>query len=1714
MALFHDRDSIDAVDYKSEQYGNLDDLEYIDEFAYDRCFKLKECRVLDAKYWPKEDERIAQSFISKWISRIIHNDELERKIQFVKNGDKSSTKAPVSRDRFRKILPRKWPQMPGKVPRLWKEDAELAERFCKHMAELEMGTLVCEPIDVDGFVNQVSELIDSNDPLGNVALVALMGFGIQMENSVVIAYAADEMVKRRDSRVVMDGGVVAGLMLPLLAGLPKKDRFHQRSLVKQYRLEHFQFSNKDAVACDDGFLYVFSACGMFKYGTGNQYTVASMLYLQSNKYSKAMQSSKKWMCCIGKYLYCRTSEMPAYRVDKVCCEKLELVQELQFQSYSDRLYLHASKSFPMVTDGKFLYTVRCDTRHVDVHKRVSKKKKDTTPKKQNAVVGNRVMRGSTWIWGNQDGGVGNFGTIRNFGTWPVGHSASVHVAWDVAPEKIYVYRWQEDIDQDIVLVENANHASIVVCQYDPSQLVFISETIQPEALTPILERVLPLRDVQEDDIFLTKLHIHPISISSSTTAWLCDGNEADCIGGNVNPRYRCTKGCDFDLCDACLDSSEILDTDMDMEQSNVPSLEISGSGLAKPVLRRTTARGIASRVGARILGQNFNAQLHNEENGTQITVKFLSSTEVGSGGMFSSTGNKVLNFHVVGMEDEWMELLQQGSIIANIPNQIGKPFADKSKESMSSEAKTLVCDSMYSLWNSQFSKNEILTAMQKFHMDKNRAAQWLQTSVSNIRNCPMIKHTKTIDLQYRKGFPRMDASTLSSCTCFTDGKTLQFLLPPTPYRWEMTKEVSCDIHLVYDLASGLSQDSKKTLSTNSLISPGSPCSFNVATNSIVAYNAAERCILEFSTLKSISNAECGEFIQQLLAPTFDCSINQITLYDVGEIVQNTLFNLLQCQFVLPIEANIVENLSRSISKSALRQTSHRMLKFEKSRLQRKIKVFDRRIICFQETNTESEGKKVAFVADCSSSTLSRIAHMLHICIACKEECHSRTSLQQLSVVLAIVDASLTIASHDEASLVCFREYVLGTLRLHFEFLLSGALNQFEKSQVDCEVLHGLQKLCGNIVLQSIQLELVCETSNELLRVVQVCIDKSLKYKAVDVDHFFRQLLLIFATCKPLCKRISIAILDDSNIGVWAQLLELSRLSPPIHSKVHHSKMDQTPIIQFLQALHYSILADVALWNKHSNRIVALFSLSVNHSIMLMKQTQSVQRPHITHSPFLEYVLPIALASIASLDVDNFDGLLSIVEIITLLVNAVHNDWCSDLLPDDQTIERKKLLQSEVDNSVIIESPHPYGRGQVLKRTIKVAGATRLSLEFDKRCETVNDSDCVSIFRGTSQKEKIPSLSCFGPCLNSYGELKASWSHAPILVKGDTATVVFNASTKPQDSRHEKHRWGIRCRISGVFTERCTLKQKLQTEVDSIYSKLILPLLQGSLPKLSELSCGQWLGATSLGSVVAARYFDSLSDRWHEYVRIANFAFEEFVGKKHHTIATQFRALKAKALRSWDNFRQNLMLVILFGSFPGFLSMTFETFCAVAVQDNIKILDDVGNAVSRIMRWVLRMTQVVKECYYISVENTSFDEFQEEYGGTEERLQDLCDILGINTKSKKQDEALSAAFKALQGKPYADNSVTDCIVSFLDSRANTLALLLGCPAIGNAKHSVEASQIGARNLSSCTNSIACQISPNGKEDFLENVQCFVKSMLDPLDLKDAICHQHKRLEQRR
>ena len=73
----------------------------------------------------------------------------------------------------------------------------------------------------------------------------------------------------------------------------------------------------------------------------------------------------------------------------------------------------------------------------------------------NIGVGDKVVRGAAWDWGNQDGGPGRMGEVMELTTWKGKHNAGVTVKWSHNSGFIGLYRWDFEGLYDLTVVSRS-----------------------------------------------------------------------------------------------------------------------------------------------------------------------------------------------------------------------------------------------------------------------------------------------------------------------------------------------------------------------------------------------------------------------------------------------------------------------------------------------------------------------------------------------------------------------------------------------------------------------------------------------------------------------------------------------------------------------------------------------------------------------------------------------------------------------------------------------------------------------------------------------------------------------------------------------------------------------------------------------------------------------------------------------------------------------------------------------------------------------------------------------------------------------------------------------------------------------------------------------------------------------------------------------------------
>ncbi|KAH9090129.1 hypothetical protein Ae201684P_014881 [Aphanomyces euteiches] len=529
-----------------------------------------------------------------------------------KKGDTAPSISSTITFQLDEVGPREWQHIPGRDIAMWDRDAVQGSLYspqldcASKLLQLKPGTLRYEPIDVEKFVSGIRNFLREqgifvpsslSQSTGKWTLAAfraslvLLAFGVQLQSAVILHELSFLWLETKvtDITIPSEDSVVLEMALKGLSTFPDGAACRlalpvSRCIIGSWITEVYRPSVRDAIACDGRFLYIYGRLGLLKIGTGAGDTLRNMVYSHCRTYCRAADVERSWLCLIGDSLYCRTITMPGHCVDRISLD-FQTITPLLLGS-SSTTGVSSTSVYAMVTDGTSLYTISCrdqlaflKTPAPPMLQRSKAKRKEKTAAisalEANPIqVGNRVVRGPDWKWSNQDGEPGSVGTVERISTWGGVQGSGITVRWD-KNQRMNTYRWGAEGCFDIQIVEEDASGNIVaqrplkrdttkpngspsrslhqfvVCRYDPSQLSSYLD-LPDESLHGLLNIASKVDCSVDPDAKpqLTKVHEHPVGESTLTTSWICDGQQAGCLGPSV-PRYRCLEGCDYDLCASC-----------------------------------------------------------------------------------------------------------------------------------------------------------------------------------------------------------------------------------------------------------------------------------------------------------------------------------------------------------------------------------------------------------------------------------------------------------------------------------------------------------------------------------------------------------------------------------------------------------------------------------------------------------------------------------------------------------------------------------------------------------------------------------------------------------------------------------------------------------------------------------------------------------------------------------------------------------------------------------------------------------------------------------------------------------------------------------------------------------------------------------------------------------------------------------------------------------
>lgn len=524
------------------------------------------------------------------------------------------------------IHPREWPHLPYRDPREWTGSIDVVVEFTRRVSELPEASLLYDPIDVEAFIasachvlhkegiatryQQEMAVTTSGDmtELGLAVVSALVAVAVRLQSASILLLVSDLLLRNRapmrgfreDIKALLKQNVE---LLHASISTPAPPAPFPRALVSQWKLQCYQPITSDAIATDGVFLYIYGRVGLMKVGTGRGGTLRDYVYAHNKSYRRSRNAERSWLCCIGRHLYCRSIIMPSHRIDRICVDDLTAIEELLLAVPADAPEsANGSRSiYAMVTDGTDLFTISC----VDTLKRRSRKKSPPSTKSKGSSgaaatirVSDRVIRGPDWKWGAQDGEEGTPGTVERISAWGGVKGCGITVRWDKS-NRVNTYRWGAEDCFDIIIVEERPSGALIKKPLPRS--TYGSETDAPEApryqfvvmryTVSHLTRLVDLgsesmhailgivtkhdesKTVKNAHSLHTSIHKHTLSVSTSKTTWMCDGGTAGCLGSNSEVRYRCEEGCDYDLCEICLENTLLEDKAPEKEAKPSPVSE-------------------------------------------------------------------------------------------------------------------------------------------------------------------------------------------------------------------------------------------------------------------------------------------------------------------------------------------------------------------------------------------------------------------------------------------------------------------------------------------------------------------------------------------------------------------------------------------------------------------------------------------------------------------------------------------------------------------------------------------------------------------------------------------------------------------------------------------------------------------------------------------------------------------------------------------------------------------------------------------------------------------------------------------------------------------------------------------------------------------------------------------------------------------------------------
>lgn len=842
------------------------------------------------------------------------------------------------------LYPRKWPHLPFRDPIEWKDNIEGVISFLEALAELPEYSLLYDPVDIQGFVAKTTSFLrDSGLELGDcltiksskvlaedqfAALLALLAIGVQSQSFSVLTHTVQLFLSFGQGTYVNSGSFNPRLLKLLdlfqqrLASFASSSPLvatYPRGLFAQWKVCSYQPSTSDAIATDGLYLYIFGRTGLLKIGTGQGSTVRDFVYMHNKAYTRNRDAERSWLCYIRGYLYCRTILMPGNRVDRICVNNLDTVEEL-FVGSNHSIYgkgLSESSVYAMITDGEHLYTIKC----IDTQKRgasgkqSSRKSKnrnlkvkkiplqdmlnfdltktDSTPESASAGeasirIGDRVVRGPDWKWSNQDGEKGSVGTVERISTWGGVQGSGVTVRWD-KNQRVNTYRWGAEGCYDLIIVVEKDK-KIVERKALPTRVASTKATESAEedrSIVPRHQFVLYRHDVSElvsvaemsdedIDLFLdlSPSRSHEKSQSASTED---DSDHCSTLTALHSHLLSLSDSESSWMCDggtsSCLgDNGEKryrCDTGCDYD--------LCEGCLLSTLIARKSVISLADIA-------------HGEDQGEAAEPITESPT--------TSDEKEVEQAASPDSSDNADETNPFATLYASLLSEPGTETIKSTNTVKWTEEKAI--DELRRFWNDHYSKKECQIALRKNNMSLCDASTWLESCSDSLRKKLVIPTLSGIPLVAKAGCGALDPVLLIAGTFYASDGQLCCVSPPGLYavgdrQSDQVKKAanSCDAAWFFSMDTGLLVSANTESSPVLLkgIPAGSPTCVDFKRQRILVFSGYLNCLEEY-VYPSLFKPQ-PEFLPSV-------SGQSTTLADKGRYITAQLRRLMSHRLSLPV----------------------------------------------------------------------------------------------------------------------------------------------------------------------------------------------------------------------------------------------------------------------------------------------------------------------------------------------------------------------------------------------------------------------------------------------------------------------------------------------------------------------------------------------------------------------------------------------------------------------------------------------------------------------------------------------------------------------------------------------------------------------------------------------------------------------------------------------